>query len=446
MKALKQPNKERDKMKTYIYQIILIFFLSTASDKVLSQSITATLGTNGNFSIKNGLTTYFSLTQSNGQVNIPTTLELDATTSSTKGVIYLGSNRFMHTYGSRCLFIGENSGNFTLTGPWNTGFGSATLNLLTTGNSNTAFGTNALSKNTSGNENSAFGLGALLFNTTGSMNTAFGNSALRQNVTASENSAFGFQSIGGINSGSNNSAFGFQALYLNTSGRWNSAFGTFSLYNNSTGMWNTGFGYNAGSSITTGNNLICLGYNSQPTSGSASNQVTLGNSSVTVLRCNQTGISSLSDMRDKKNIRDLTLGLDFIMTLRPVEYNWDKREWYENNISDGTKMQEVPTAGFIAQELDEAQTFAGATWLNLVLKDNPEKWEATPGNLFPVIVKAVQELNTEIENTKNAERELTVKYTEFEERILRLEQAQSELADDIKNSGSQNYETILEKK
>jgi hypothetical protein len=433
-------------MKTYITKIILIFILSAASNKVITQSITSTLGTNGIFSIKNGLTTYFSLTQSTGQVNIPTTLELDATTSSTKGVIYKGSNRFMHTYGSRCMFLGENSGNFTHSGPWNTGIGSTTLNLLTTGNSNTAFGTNSLSKNTSGNENSAFGLGSLMFNTTGSMNTAFGNSALRQNETASENSAFGFQSIGGINSGSNNSGFGFQSLYLNTSGRWNSAFGTFSLFNNSTGMWNMGFGYNAGSSITTGTNLICIGYNSQPTSSSASNQITLGNSSVTVLRCNQTAISSLSDMRDKKNIRDLTLGLHFIMTLRPREYNWDKREWYEGGVPDGTKMQEAPTAGFIAQELDDAQISANAQWLNLVLKDNPEKWEATPGNLLPVIVKAVQELNVEIENTKNAGRELTEKYKDFEERISRLEQAQNELAVEIKNSSSQNYETILEKK
>ena len=45
-------------------------------------------------------------------------------------------------------------------------------------------------------------------------------------------------------------------------------------------------------------------------------------------------------------------------------------------------MKEEPTAGFIAQELDEAQTTGNAEWLNLVLKDNPEKWEATPGNLL----------------------------------------------------------------
>ena len=46
------------------------------------------------------------------------------------------------------------------------------------------------------------------------------------------------------------------------------------------------------------------------------------------------------------------------------------------------KCQKLPTAGFIAQELDEAQTVENADWLNLVLKDNPEKLEATYGNLL----------------------------------------------------------------
>ena len=35
------------------------------------------------------------------------------------------------------------------------------------------------------------------------------------------------------------------------------------------------------------------------------------------------------------------------------------------------------------------------------MKDNPEKWEATSGNLLPIIVKAIQELKTENEQLKN---------------------------------------------
>jgi hypothetical protein len=83
------------------------------------------------------------------------------------------------------------------------------------------------------------------------------------------------------------------------------------------------------------------------------------------------------------------------MKIKPRLFNWDKREWYKDNKSDGSKMQKTPTAGFIAQELDEVQTKENAEWLNLVLKNNPDKLEATPGNLLPVMVKAIQQLKAE---------------------------------------------------
>ena len=50
-------------------------------------------------------------------------------------------------------------------------------------------------------------------------------------------------------------------------------------------------------------------------------------------------------------------------------------------------------AGFIAQELQEAQS--GAEYLDLVMDENPEKLEAKQGKLIPVLVKAIQELSAE---------------------------------------------------
>jgi hypothetical protein len=143
-----------------------------------------------------------------------------------------------------------------------------------------------------------------------------------------------------------------------------------------------------------------IGYDTEPLTATSTNEITLGNSSVATLRCNVQFITSLSDARDKKNIRDLSLGLDFITKLKPRQFNWDKREWYDDKKSDDNKMQEAPTAGFIAQELDEVQTINKAEWLNLVLKDNPDKFEATPGNLLPVMVKAIQELKEENDRIK----------------------------------------------
>ena len=118
------------------------------------------------------------------------------------------------------------------------------------------------------------------------------------------------------------------------------------------------------------------------------------------------------------------------MKVKPRLFNWDKREWYENNISDGSKMKETPTAGFIAQELDEVQTTENAEWLNLVLKDNPEKLEATSGNLLPVMVKAIQELKAENDVLKQNNEKLSAEvesYKSINEKLVKLEQKVNEM-------------------
>jgi hypothetical protein len=74
---------------------------------------------------------------------------------------------------------------------------------------------------------------------------------------------------------------------------------------------------------------------------------------------------------------------------------------------DGAKVG-IKEAGFIAQELDESQNeFDAEEYLQLVLKDNPEKLEAAMGKLMPSVVKAVQELSAEIEELKKWKEEHT---------------------------------------
>jgi hypothetical protein len=64
-------------------------------------------------------------------------------------------------------------------------------------------------------------------------------------------------------------------------------------------------------------------------------------------------------------------------------------------------MANVKDAGFIAQELDEVQQdFNSEEYMKMVLKTNPEKLEAAPGKLIPVLVKAIQELSQEVERLK----------------------------------------------
>jgi hypothetical protein len=132
-----------------------------------------------------------------------------------------------------------------------------------------------------------------------------------------------------------------------------------------------------------------LGYAAQPSSAAVSNEIVLGNSSNSVLRAAVSTISSLSDARDKTDVVALPVGLDFVNALNPVKFTWEQRE--PNSVKDGTS-----EAGFIAQELQQTERdFGVEDYLGLVYDENPDRLEASPGKLIPVLVKAIQELSAE---------------------------------------------------
>jgi hypothetical protein len=202
------------------------------------------------------------------------------------------------------------------------------------------------------------------------------------------NIGIGFQTLRDVSASSYNVAIGFNAAENMTTASGNVAIGISALDLVTTGNSNVAIGSNAGDTITTGINNTVIGTDADASSATVSNEITLGNASITTLRCQVQTISALSDRRDKK----LPLGVDFINTLKPVKFTW--------NMRDGAKIGQQE-AGFIAQDLDEAQIDAGAEdYLSLVLKNNPEKLEASYGKLVPVLVKAVQELSAEIKNLK----------------------------------------------
>jgi hypothetical protein len=53
-----------------------------------------------------------------------------------------------------------------------------------------------------------------------------------------------------------------------------------------------------------------------------------------------------SDERDKENIEDVPFGLDYILALRPVKFDWNRRDGTAKGLKD---------FGFIAQELDKVE-------------------------------------------------------------------------------------------
>jgi hypothetical protein len=272
----------------------------------------------------------------------------------------------------------------------NLAIGPNTIAGTATGQRNIAIGDSALKDITSGQDNLAIGFETLFSATTAtSANIAIGTSAARV-TTGNLNVAIGAYALQSNGAGTNNTIVGYSAVDTGTAISNTTAVGHKALQK-ATGNTNTAVGSNAGALLTTGTNNLILGYNAEASAVGVDNEITLGNSSIATLRCQVTTITALSDARDKKDVQDIPLGVSFIQRLHPVSFVWNTR--------DGGKV-DVPEFGFIAQELRQAQADHGVTLPGLVHDINPERLEAAPGTLIPVLVKAVQELQAQIDDLK----------------------------------------------
>ena len=230
----------------------------------------------------------------------------------------------------------------------------------------------------------------MLSSATGYGNTCIGKDTMRTATAVNKTTVVGelamYSHSGSGDEG--NTMVGYEAGYTETTGWGNSFFGYRAGYNITSGAHNTNIGYLAGQGATTGNYNINLGRASSPSSATAGNECTLGDGNISSLRCNDTSISSLSDQRDKTEIVDLPIGLDFINALKPRKFKLATRN---GNVKDGKYR-----AGFIAQELQALESSTSADYLDLVLDTNPDRLEAKEGHLLPVLIKAVQELSAKV--------------------------------------------------
>lgn len=324
------------------------------------------------------------------QINVNDILPFSGTTVSVNGAKFLTSSQYI-AISQAPVALGIESvalGNGALTNTSTSAVGDTAIGhralRYDTGGVNTAVGAYALSQNTTGTLNTALGVAAGGGNITGVENVFVGRQSGQFNATGNENTVVGHQAGFGqdpfgstIGMGNNNTCVGAKTGYQLT-GSSN----------------NTFIGKSAGFGVTTGNNNVCLGFNAQPPQITTSNSITLGNSSNDVLRCAVTSITSLSDARDKKEVEDLNVGLEFIDGLRPVKFVWDDR--------DEAGKHDIADFGFIAQDLKAAEEAVEmADVLKLVYDENPEKLEASYGKLIPILVKAVQELSAEVKLLKS---------------------------------------------
>jgi len=147
-------------------------------------------------------------------------------------------------------------------------------------------------------------------------------------------------------------------------------------------------------------------------------QMKLGSSSArwTQLYADTSTIST-SDVNLKTDIVDTPLGLDFIKSLRPIQYKWKKTDGGKDGVRDhqGLIAQEVKA---ILDARSETNASEQAMWCDfsvdgvedeIVDQDDPEKTVKVPAptdqalrysELIGPIIKAVQELSIQIEENK----------------------------------------------
>jgi len=243
----------------------------------------------------------------------------------------------------------------------------------------------------------------------GTDNLFIGKNAGRINTGTSN--TFSGSMAGNYNTaGFHNSFFGTAAGFDNTSGYNNSFFGKFAGEFNTIGAYNSFFGVAAGPLIgefSTGalNNATAIGYNAKV---NASDKIRLGNSSVTVIE-GQVPYTFPSDGRFKTNVTETVKGLEFIMKLRPVIYNFQAEKmdafisgktgadvlFASHNYAEGEAIRQ---SGFIAQEVEQAAKETGYDFNGVVIPKNEKGTYSLAYSQFVVpLVKAVQEQQVMIE-------------------------------------------------
>ena len=225
--------------------------------------------------------------------------------------------------------------------------------------STTRVGEGALNVNTgSGNNNTAVGQFALSLNTIGVYNTAIGSNTLKENISNSNNTAVGLSSLERTK-GNSNTAIGVSSLTNNVGGQSNVAIGVSALVNSISVSNNTAIGSNSGAGNTLYSNCTALGANASFLNGD--NQVQLGDSTTTTYVYNT--VQSRSDLRDKAEVRDTILGLDFINELRPVDYKWDMREDYRSEMPNPLELDAT-------EEEKDAHKILMDEWIESCKPDN----------------------------------------------------------------------------
>ena len=301
---------------------------------------------------------------------------------------------------------------------------------LTTGDNNIAIGFEALKTEDGHGNNVAIGWKSML-GSTSNESVAIGRETL-ENATGDDNVAVGYQAGLDMTSGYKNTLIGRDAGGDITTGAHNICIGTHSgNYSGQTTIQSGGqnilIGNYARPSATNQAYETIIGYN---VGGQGSQTFTFGQGSTdTSIAFGGTSWSAPSDERLKEDIKDETVGLDFINELRPVTFQWKKANNIPENMEDYDKdsndriMNGKYNHGFIAQEvktvIDKYDIKDGC---NLWQESSGDKRQRlAEGELIPFLVKAIQELSTEVTALKTENATQATQIADLISRVTALE-------------------------
>jgi hypothetical protein len=318
--------------------------------------------------------------------------------------VAIGVDALAFATAGRNTAIGRSAGDTLTSGTFNTCIGYKAMQgpVGATGvnlNYNTAIGDNALTSLAQGSNNVAIGFQAGLcevnlgVGSNASNNVWIGTSCGRDTTTAQAIVGVGYNALVLNRSGVGHTVVGYNAGSAITASTGNTAFGYEALRDSTVGL-NTAVGYLSMAGNVNYTNCSALGANTEVT---GNNQIQLGNSSTTTYVYGT--VLNRSDARDKADVRDTELGLDFINSLRPVDYKWDMREDYRNPgesladvQKDGSKKRNRFHHGFIAQELPDG--FGG--FQDHKVNGGDDVLSVGYDEFIAPLVKAVQELTARV--------------------------------------------------
>ena len=235
--------------------------------------------------------------------------------------------------------------------------------------------------------------------------------------------------------GNNNCAVGYLSMFNNAIGNYNTAMGVESLGGNTTGIGNSIFGASSFALNQTGNHNIAIGKDCDPSNNAlsnagaigaltitnASNKIRVGNVAVTTIE-GTVDWSTPSDGRFKEHVKDEDVpGLALINKLRPVNYIFNNEDYLDHvmkNMPDSIRTKhaafreqyetrEILRTGFIAQEVEAACQSLGYEFSGLHVPENEtDTYSIAYGSFTPLLVKAIQEQQAEIDELRNIIQEI----------------------------------------